>query len=650
MGWKPLFSAENAAPEFVPIAQQYVMEGEPVNLKVSAIDPDGGAVSLGMTTRPIGAKFSDNKNGSANFEWIPDYSGPNSSEGSPFDVTFWASDGLKTNLKTVRINVINKNRKPYIVFLDTIAATAGMPVNFDLSGYDPDMDGISWTTLSLPGQSSFAPGSPALFNWSTTYADSGYYNVRIALYDAYGAGDTANITLNMFPAVVYALGVDTVSVYSGEIATLGVNLNNLEPISGFDILVNFDVSALTLASISRTGTRSASFEYFSYYLNNNGFPGDIRVVGIADIANSIITADIDAGAGPLFKISLYVTSDLDFAGYSIPVGFAFHDLLNLSDNTLRDTLGARIEQNQIDYTNGYIKIKKVSDNGRGDINLNGVSYEIGDAIYFTNYFIDPNHNRLDVVQRANSDVNQDGLPATVADLVYLMNKMVNSLSTSTGSKPRYDGSKIDFMSGAVDGKFVLASDYAGELGAIAITLETSSSNMTAPVINSVLSESGMVYKWKQEDNLLRLIIFSETGGRIPSGTNELFSIENNTEFNIKEIQAASVDGYPLAYVIKDGFGELLPKGFALYQNHPNPFNPATTISFDLPKATAAELTVYNLLGQEVCRLVSGNLPAGTHTVIWDGRDNSGKAVSSGIYLYNLKAADFSAKMKMIFLK
>jgi hypothetical protein len=228
--------------------------------------------------------------------------------------------------------------------------------------------------------------------------------------------------------------------------------------------------------------------------------------------------------------------------------------------------------------------------------------------------------------------------------------MVGNLSTSTSGKPRFDGGSVDFAAGSDDGGFVLLSDYSGELGAIAITFEMNSTDKAEPVLNPDLLKSGMICKWKQEDNLLRLIIFSETGGNIPSGQNELFHIENNSLININEIQVSSVDGYPIFSVIKDGLDGQLPKGFALYQNYPNPFNPATSISFDLPKAAMTELTVYNLLGREVRCLISSNLSAGSHTVVWDGRDNNGKAVSSGIYMYRLRAADHISDRKMIFLK
>jgi subtilisin family serine protease len=94
----------------------------------------------------------------------------------------------------------------------------------------------------------------------------------------------------------------------------------------------------------------------------------------------------------------------------------------------------------------------------------------------------------------------------------------------------------------------------------------------------------------------------------------------------------------------------LPDQYALYQNYPNPFNPATTISFYLGRKTMATLTVYNILGERVKTLINGNLEAGSHSVIWNGTDESGSNVASGMYFYRLTIDGESTTRKMTLLK
>jgi hypothetical protein len=89
----------------------------------------------------------------------------------------------------------------------------------------------------------------------------------------------------------------------------------------------------------------------------------------------------------------------------------------------------------------------------------------------------------------------------------------------------------------------------------------------------------------------------------------------------------------------------LPRQFALNQNYPNPFNPSTVISFDLPQRANVSLVIFNLLGQEVARLIDRELPAGDHSITWNADSNA-----AGLYFYRLLAGDFSETKKMVLLK
>jgi len=94
----------------------------------------------------------------------------------------------------------------------------------------------------------------------------------------------------------------------------------------------------------------------------------------------------------------------------------------------------------------------------------------------------------------------------------------------------------------------------------------------------------------------------------------------------------------------------LPENFALLQNHPNPFNPETEINFQIPEQAHVTLKIYSMTGAEVRTLVNDNRQAGMHSITWDGLDNSGNRVSSGVYIYRIDAGRFSATRKMVMLK
>jgi flagellar hook capping protein FlgD len=94
----------------------------------------------------------------------------------------------------------------------------------------------------------------------------------------------------------------------------------------------------------------------------------------------------------------------------------------------------------------------------------------------------------------------------------------------------------------------------------------------------------------------------------------------------------------------------VPHSLKLRGNHPNPFNPATTIRFDIPTTSAVQLSVHNILGQPVRTLVNRRMEAGFHSVAWNGTDNAGRTVSSGIYIYRLRCDNTTMVRRMTLVR
>ena len=107
--------------------------------------------------------------------------------------------------------------------------------------------------------------------------------------------------------------------------------------------------------------------------------------------------------------------------------------------------------------------------------------------------------------------------------------------------------------------------------------------------------------------------------------------------------------------VEDENSNSIPSEYALRQNYPNPFNPTTRIEFSLPMESNVNLVIYNILGQEVIRLVDNQMSGGNHSIIWNANDAGGSKLTSGIYLYKLTASgingnEFQDIKKMILMK
>jgi hypothetical protein len=108
------------------------------------------------------------------------------------------------------------------------------------------------------------------------------------------------------------------------------------------------------------------------------------------------------------------------------------------------------------------------------------------------------------------------------------------------------------------------------------------------------------------------------------------------------------DGYiPPTYLIASSN---IPTDFTLGQNYPNPFNPMTHFSLNLALRTHVSLTIFNIIGQRVKTLGDDYMDAGVHTFTWDGTNEKGEAVSSGVYLYRVVTEGNVVTKKMILMK
>jgi hypothetical protein len=429
-------------------------------------------------------------------------------------------------------------------------------------------------------------------------------------------------------------------------------------------------------------TGDYQWEYFTYRFGANGNCGSacpsglLRVVGIADQNDGIhhpLSKDVPNDM-ILFTLDFLVSNDRTLECSYVPIRFywmdcgdntiAFHkasdpdplDIKTAVSLTVQEFWGTDItdlthtfptyqglpnndglyvncfdsvynDQQElkplperfINFVNGGIDIVCAdSIDARGDVNLNGVANEIGDAVVFTNYFIAGlGAFTVNVEgQIAATDINADGLTLSVADLVYLIRVIVGDALPYAKLSPYANSINI-----AHTGSVVTVD---AELGAAFITL---AGNVEATLADGA---AGMDIKTGFDGINTRVLIYSFDKGKTFSG-NVL-----NTTGNIVSVEAS--DYFGSSYKVA-----MLPTSFAV-SNYPNPFNPTATISLSLPSASNWTVTIFNVAGQKVAAY-NGYSEAGTVNVTWNASEQA-----SGIYFYKAEAGKSSVTKKMVLLK
>jgi hypothetical protein len=127
----------------------------------------------------------------------------------------------------------------------------------------------------------------------------------------------------------------------------------------------------------------------------------------------------------------------------------------------------------------------------------------------------------------------------------------------------------------------------------------------------------------------------------------LIVVDDGSQLNISAERA--FNRYYNTTSVEDN-SNLMPADFTLHQNFPNPFNPSTVISFDIGRTTSVKLSIHNILGREVAVIFDRVTGPGAYRVVWDGTDNSGAAVGSGIYFYRMQTEFENYTRKMLLIK
>jgi hypothetical protein len=667
---------DNIPPEWVgpAVANPTFNHCGEATLDLNATDPDDGPDPLTYVFAPGYETGFGTLNPSTGV-WT--WSGPTVPQSGTPLVEFLAYDGADFSVP-FQANVVVTNNAPTIACGAISTVSAGACKDQTVVGADADVCDVSALTYTFDATGIFGTVSMLgnVITFCPTAADAGVKLIPVTVSDG-SLSVSCNTQWNVIIGSPYQVEIEKVEDQSqGQYADVFIKLHKFDitqGLGGFDFLVAYDASALSF-QLAFEGEiyDQCDWEYFTYRYgatgNCNGAcpSGLLRIVGLAETNNGFANTtcgDLFISSVPvtLAEMRFLVTNDRTLECQYVPIRFFWYDC---GDNVLSNADGSeaylsakvfeftelnnpfqggaiedptagfptfqgaqaecytpedapKVAKGFVDFQNGGIDIVCAdSIDAPGDINLNGVAYEIADAVMFTNYFVSGLGAFTVSVEGsiAASDTNKDGIALSVADLVYLIRVII-------GDALPYD--KISPVAARVtvdrDGTF--SSNQA--LGGAYVVV--------AGDVTPTLLADGMEMQYGFNGQNTNIIVWSREGN---SCSGEFLQADGpvvSTEF-------AAFNGAPV-------IADVMPADFQLHQNYPNPFNPVTNIKVEIPVRGAEwKLNIYNVTGQLV-QSFNGVSATGFEEVTWDA-----SGVSSGVYFYKLTSGDFSATKKAVLLK
>ena len=278
----------------------------------------------------------------------------------------------------------------------------------------------------------------------------------------------------------------------------------------------------------------------------------------------------------------------------------------------------------------------------GDIDWDG-EIAIGDLTWLVDYMF---QSGAAPAILESCDLNGDCVKPDISDLMYLVEYMFDG-----GSSPLFSctrpvgkvapaGDLVSLTSYVENGITMVEVD--SKIDIAGIQLEFSAFDEPVGIQSGLDQQIEVVHGFANDK--LKIGVFDLNGKvNLKAGNFSLIRIEGECQLvsaTVADMNCASI--HP---TLRHGKNVQIPINFTLHQNHPNPFNPVTVLSFDIPRSEHVQLEVFNLIGQRVITLINGRLDAGNHEVEFDGSH-----LASGLYLYRLTAGEYSATNKMLLLK
>ncbi len=557
----------------------------------------------------------------------------------------------------------SSNRQPVVTVANTsYTIDQGTAVSFTVNATDADGDFLTLLAIDAPTGANITPSNPVTgngsasmtFNWTPSFSQSGTYSIIFRATDENNAVGqrTVSITVNeldidrLFSTSAY--GAKPVGGIPGATpVAFPIDLVSSRTVYG----IQFDmIYPYTIAELDSIVVTDRTPEYIVYE-NIGDYPDSVRIAAFG-LQNEPIV-DVEATSAIL---NAYFTIDSQSTPEDYPV-YIRNAWESASPNPAEPGLALLTDP-------GIIQVDRY-----GDVNLDK-QINVADLVNVVAYII--GNYGLPVRNFATADVVIDDI-VNVVDLIGIVNLIFGrpiqkgSINNEgTGEPAKIEIEHDDLFAGQLT-KLNVKGEFPENIAGVQLQIDYNPNavSFTRPELTS---ESGNFILGYDNDGegRLKVLLYTqkpwELANQIKAGISSVLNLPAqikqdilaDDEANIRITQAylSSPDARKIDL---EGLDPVLPATFNLYQNYPNPFNPTTKIDFDISHGeikgvSNVKLDVFNVLGQKVKTLLDQPLGPGTYTVEWDGKNESGSTVATGIYLYRLKVGDKQQSKKMVLLK
>lgn len=459
------------------------------------------------------------------------------------------------------------------------------------------------------------PGATDSFEDVTALQNVLYYYTIMVADNNGNMGNNVVVTASIGDATQTKVELTSATALAGGVAISKIKLSNPDDIiAGLMLKLTFDATKLQLTDIL-PGADAAGVAPIS----------PIDIISVNSTGILLFDAGDIAGDNPVLTGSTVKT--MAVLEFLVDADVATSDViaLTLSDVSLSDPAGNAVEMTTASGTVSIVGSIEIDLDGSGGIDLGDIWY----------YFNREELVVFEAIAELVATLLAQPLPASM--LAAVQDAVATSSRAVDGAALINLGTNFEIVAA----RFTFSYDNMHELNEVFL-----SQTMAGQVMIKKVVADGRLY-----------VDIVSLGGFVPAEVGELFSVafrdvdHETAGLTLDKVEVSDRNGNVFIEAAQAG-RIALPKAFSLSQNSPNPFNPSTTIKYQVPEGQAAkvQIVVFNVRGQKVITLVDELKESGDFTVNWNGTNTSGQRVSSGVYFYRMSAGEFSAVRKMVIVK